>query len=70
MRPILDSMAAADLIVYATPVYIWAAPAPVKAVIDHGVLNTVDFGISLNQSVHRAKSALCFDFAKSLSLSF
>ncbi|MGN0205286.1 MAG: flavodoxin family protein [Coprococcus sp.] len=34
MRPILDSMAAADLIVYAAPVYIWAAPAPVKAVID------------------------------------
>lgn len=34
MQPVLASMAQADLIVYAAPVYIWSAPAPVKAVID------------------------------------
>ncbi|MDO5134072.1 MAG: flavodoxin family protein [Eubacteriales bacterium] len=37
MQPLLAAMAAADLIVYAAPVYIWSAPAPVKAVIDRSV---------------------------------
>lgn len=37
MQPILKSMEAADMIVYAAPVYIWSAPAPVKAVIDRSV---------------------------------
>lgn len=37
MQLILASMADADVIVYAAPVYIWSAPAPVKAVIDRSV---------------------------------
>lgn len=37
MQPILESMSNADVIVYAAPIYIWSAPAPVKAVIDRSV---------------------------------
>lgn len=36
-QPILHSMESADLIVYAAPIYAWAAPAPVKAVIDRSI---------------------------------
>ena len=34
MQRIYPLAAAADLIVFAAPIYIWSAPAPVKAVID------------------------------------
>ncbi len=34
MQPILQSVAEADVVVVAAPVYIWSAPAPVKAVLD------------------------------------
>ncbi len=37
MEPILSSMTESDLIVFAAPIYIWAAPAPVKAVVDRSV---------------------------------
>ncbi len=43
MQPILASMAEADVIVYAAPVYIWTAPAPVKAVIDRSVYSTCKY---------------------------
>ena len=43
MQPILKSMAEADVIVYAAPVYIWSAPAPVKAVIDRSVYSTCKY---------------------------
>ena len=34
MQPILKAAAEADVIIFAAPIYIWSAPAPVKAVID------------------------------------
>lgn len=37
MQPILKSMADADLMIIAAPVYAWSAPAPVKAVIDRAI---------------------------------
>lgn len=37
MESILVSMAAADVIVFAAPIYLWTAPAPVKAVMDRSV---------------------------------
>lgn len=43
MQEILDSMAMADVVVYAAPVYIWSAPAPVKAVIDRSVYSTCKY---------------------------
>ena len=43
MQPILTSMETADVIVYAAPVYIWSAPAPVKAVIDRSVYSSCKY---------------------------
>ena len=37
MQLILKSMADADLMIIAAPVYAWSAPAPVKAVIDRAI---------------------------------
>ena len=37
MQPILKSMDEADLMIIAAPIYAWAAPAPVKAVIDRAI---------------------------------
>lgn len=37
MISILESMEKSDIIIYAAPIYIWSAPAPVKAVIDRTV---------------------------------
>lgn len=37
MQPILESFATSDIIIFAAPIYIWSAPAPVKAVIDRSV---------------------------------
>lgn len=37
MQPILDSLTGAELLVVAAPIYLWAAPAPVKAVLDRTV---------------------------------
>lgn len=37
MQPILKSVTESDLIVVAAPIYLWAAPAPVKAVLDRTV---------------------------------
>lgn len=37
MQPVLNSLAESDLIIIAAPVYAWAAPAPVKAVIDRAI---------------------------------
>lgn len=34
MQPILRAVSDSDLIVLASPIYIWSAPAPLKAVID------------------------------------
>lgn len=34
MQPILKAAAESDVIILAAPIYIWSAPAPVKAVID------------------------------------
>lgn len=43
MQPVLASMAEADVVVFAAPVYIWSAPAPVKAVIDRSVYSTCKY---------------------------
>lgn len=37
MQPIIESLAESELIVIAAPVYLWSAPAPVKAVMDRMV---------------------------------
>ena len=37
MQPILESISTSDTIVFASPIYAWSAPAPVKAVIDRTV---------------------------------
>jgi multimeric flavodoxin WrbA len=34
MQPILNAVAQSDVLIFAAPIYIWSAPAPVKAVID------------------------------------
>ncbi|MDD7362852.1 MAG: flavodoxin family protein [Peptoniphilus sp.] len=34
MQPILKAVADSDVVVIAAPVYVWSAPAPVKAVLD------------------------------------
>lgn len=43
MQPVLASMAEADVVVFAAPVYIWSAPAPVKAVMDRSVYSTCKY---------------------------
>ncbi len=34
MKPIIEAVKESDMLVIAAPVYVWSAPAPVKAVID------------------------------------
>jgi len=43
MQPILTELKDTDLIVLAAPVYLWAAPAPVKAVMDRMVYSACKY---------------------------
>ena len=43
MQPILESLTESELIVIAAPVYLWSAPAPVKAVMDRMVYSSCKY---------------------------
>lgn len=43
MQPILNSLTESDLIVVAAPVYLWSAPAPVKAALDRTVYSSCKY---------------------------
>lgn len=43
MKPLLESLEGSELIVVAAPVYLWSAPAPVKAVLDRMVYSSCKY---------------------------
>ena len=65
MQPILEAVAGADVVIFAAPIYIWSAPAPVKAVIDRLVYSGCKyyggdpFGPSLFEGKKLALIAAC-----------
>lgn len=43
MQPIFNAVATSDIIIIAAPIYVWSAPAPVKAVIDRLVYSACKY---------------------------